>query len=115
MSESEKNTWIIDMPQPFEEPDPYGYTVYTKSLCIFCDRVKALFEKEQLPFVSVLCDFYLEHNKEAFLGFIKERTGIEYKTFPMVFYKGQFIGGFTDTETHFNKQNAFDHLEFGEN
>ena len=104
-----------DIPPTFEEPDPNGFTVYTKSYCIFCDRVKALLDKEEIAYTVIVCDSYLEYFKNAFLYFIKERSGKEYKTFPMVFYKGRFIGGFTDTETFVTKENAFANIELGEN
>jgi glutaredoxin len=39
-------------------------------------------------------------------------TEIPYKTFPMVFYEGKFIGGYRDTEKWINKRNAFSGIEF---
>jgi len=105
----------INIPFTIDEPNPDGFTVYTKQYCIFCDRVKALFDKEKIAYTVIVCDSYLEYFKGAFLHFIKERSGIDYKTFPIVFYKGRFIGGFTDTETFVIKENAFANIELGEN
>ena len=105
----------IDFPIPFEEPCPEGYTVYTKSLCIFCDKIKKLLTSNKIEYKTVLCDSYLEDSttKIEFLAFIKERTGKEYKTFPMVFFKGIFVGGFTDVEKILLKTDAFSDLENG--
>ena len=44
------------------------------------------------------CDEYLLENKEKFLDFIKTKAEKEYKTFPMVFLEGKFIGGFMETK-----------------
>jgi len=104
---------VIEMPPTFEEPDINGYTIYTKSYCIFCDKVKQLLDSLDKPYTVVLCDSYLENFKFSFLDFIKERTGREYKTFPMVFYKSRFIGGFSDTEEYCKKEKAFEDVETG--
>lgn len=82
------------------------YTVYTKSGCPFCDKVKQLLNKEELDIID--CDRYIYENKEQFLEFIKLMTGgISHKTFPIVFYKGDFIGGFTETKTFYEKIQRF--------
>ena len=54
------------------------------------------------------CDDYIIEDKENFLLFIKERVNKEYKTFPMVFNDGNFVGGFTETQDYFNKLLTFD-------
>jgi glutaredoxin len=53
------------------------------------------------------CDDYLVENKEDFLLFIQQMAGKEYKTFPMIFHNGNFLGGFTDTKEYYEKQSAF--------
>ena len=88
-------------------PNSQGYTIYSKSGCPFCTKVKRLLEKEAPSPLLVDCDDYLLENKEAFLIFIKEMAGKEYKTFPMIFHNGDFIGGFTETKEHYEKQSAF--------
>jgi glutaredoxin len=88
-------------------PNSQGYTIYSKSGCPFCTKVKRLLEKEAPSPLLVDCDDYLVENKDAFLAFIKEMAGKEYKTFPMIFHNGDFIGGFTETKEHHEKQNAF--------
>ena len=71
-----------------------GYTIYTKSECGWCRRVK-----EMLPEATVFnCDSYLESDKETFLTEMASRIGKEHRTFPMVFYDGGFIGGYEDTK-----------------
>jgi glutaredoxin len=83
--------------------EPRGFTIFTKTMCPFCDKVKELLKDQ--PLVSVVvCDEYLATERDVFLSYIKEAAGREYKTFPMVFHDGDFVGGFTDTQ-------AWVHLE----
>jgi glutaredoxin len=88
-------------------PNSQGYTIYSKSGCPFCTKVKRLLEKESPAPLLVDCDDYLVENKEDFLLFIQQMAGKEYKTFPMIFHNGNFLGGFTDTKEYYEKQNAF--------
>lgn len=83
-------------------PSVSGYTVYTKENCKYCTHVKALLE----PFhpVWVPCDRFLLEDKAAFLERVKEWTKQEWKTFPMVFHNGTFLGGFTETQKHLEKE-----------
>lgn len=78
-------------------PDPTSFTVYSKSGCPHCNTVKKLIKDKHFFVTEINCDEYLLENKEAFLKFIEELSGTSYKTFPMVFYKGKFVGGLTDT------------------
>ena len=84
----------------FPQIEPRGFTIFTKTICPFCDKVKELLKDQ--PLVSiVVCDEYLVTERDAFLSYIKAAAGREYKTFPMVFYDGDFVGGFTDTQAWF--------------
>jgi len=78
-------------------PDSTCFTVYSKSGCPHCTTVKKLIKDKHFFFTEVNCNEYLLEDKEAFLKFIEELAGISYRTFPMVFYKGKFVGGLTDT------------------
>lgn len=77
------------------QPTSEGFTVYTKSGCKYCSMVKELLQEEVVTYI--LSDEYLAADKEAFLAFIESTGGKDHKTFPMVFFDGKFIGGFTDT------------------
>lgn len=96
----------------FENPSQIGFTVYSKSNCSFCTKVKQLLKDNQIFFLEIQSDEYLLEDKEGFLFFIKELTKKEYRTFPMVFNNGQFIGGFTDTESYVNKEICFNNIVF---
>ncbi len=87
-----------------EKPSQTGFTAYCKSNCSYCVKVKQLLSDNKIFYVEINCDDYLVEDKEAFLSFIKNVTGIDHRTFPMVFTDGKFIGGFTDTEVYVCKQ-----------
>jgi glutaredoxin len=89
-----------------------GFTIYSKSGCSYCTKVKKLLLDKQIFFLDVSCDEFLIKDKEGFLLFIKEKANKEYRTFPMVFYDGKFIGGFTETQQHFDKLLCFDNDDF---
>jgi glutaredoxin-related protein len=82
----------------FTAPSSTGYTVYTKSSCSFCLKIKVLLNDLNMAPTVINCDEYLLEAREEFLEFIKSTAGREQKTFPMVFLDGQLIGGYTDTK-----------------
>ena len=94
-----------------EKPFKTGFTVYSKSGCPNCTKVKNLLAEKKVFFVVIDCDDYIIEDKENFLLFIKERANKEYKTFPMIFNDGNFVGGFTETQDYFNKLLSFDEKE----
>jgi glutaredoxin len=86
-------------------PKKKGYTIYTKKNCSYCEKVKTLLKNENVLIIP--CDEYLEKDKEDFLLFIEVIVGFSYKTFPMVFLDGEFIGGFTETNKHYIDPESF--------
>jgi glutaredoxin len=89
------------------DPLETGFTIYSKSGCYNCTKVKQLLRDKQIFFLEVDCDEFLIEDKEKFLLFIKERANKEYKIFPMVFYDGKFIGGFVETQSFIDKLLCF--------
>lgn len=76
-------------------PEPsLGFTIYAKASCGYCRRAK-----EMLPEARVVdCDGYLSTDRDTFLKSMDLKTGRTYRTFPMVFHNGTFIGGYEDTK-----------------
>ena len=93
--------------EPFEK----GFTIYSKSGCSYCIKVKKLLLEKAIFFVDISCDEFLIEDKEQFLLFIKERAKKDYRTFPMVFKDAEFIGGFDDTQKYFDKLLSFNENE----
>lgn len=70
-----------------------GITVYTKSNCFFCTKMKELFPNAHY----INCDTYLEDTDE-FLDFIDTLTDKSPTKFPMVFKDKVYVGGFKEAE-----------------
>jgi len=95
----------------FIVPSPTLFTVYTKRDCRYCHLLKVLlqdtFSYSETPCVLyVECDDYLASDRSGFLSFIQAMSNKEHRTFPMVFYKGDFVGGYMETKD-FVRDNLF--------
>jgi glutaredoxin len=77
----------MDIPAPSE----FGYTIYTKSGCKYCQHAKRIFSNA--TFIS--CDVWLVE-REKFLKKMDPYTG-GHRTFPMIFKNREFIGGYTES------------------
>jgi glutaredoxin len=99
------------MQMEIEIPSNDKFTIYSKSGCINCGKVKDFLKTKNLIFKVVDCDDYLLENKEFFLSFIKNCAKKDCKTFPMVFYNGDFIGGFDECKLFAEKLIAFSYFK----
>jgi glutaredoxin len=95
------------MDQEFEKPKMTGYTVYSKTGCPNCVKVKKFLQNVKAEMIIVDCDEYLIERKEEFIKFIEETAEKSVRVFPIVFFERKFIGGYSDTEYHYNRLNAF--------
>lgn len=95
------------MEQEFEKPKVNGYTVYSKTGCTSCLKVKKLLNDSNAIVSIIDCDEYLIKCKEEFLKFIEEAAEKSVRMFPIVFFEGKYIGGYSDTEHHYNRLEAF--------
>jgi glutaredoxin len=84
----------------FEEPFENKFTIYSKSGCINCRKVKDLLKSCGFEYEIIDCDDYLLEDKENFLSFIKSYSVVEWKSFPIVFFNGKFIGGLNETQSY---------------
>lgn len=81
---------------PYPLPSDKMYTIYTKSKCTYCTKVKEYLDDSGFEYNTILCDDFLVKKLE-FLEFIESIAGVPHNTFPMVFHKGIFVGGYNDT------------------
>ena len=81
----------MNVPHPASD----AYTIYFKSGCLYCTKAKVLLQNEPVPPLVVNCDEFLLEDKQEFLNLMKSVIGYEYKTLPMIFKNGRFIGGYT--------------------
>jgi glutaredoxin len=84
----------------FEEPFENKFTIYSKSGCINCRKVKDLLKLGGFEYEIIDCDEYLLEDKENFLSFIKSYSVVEWKSFPIVFFNGKFVGGLNETQSY---------------
>lgn len=92
----------------FQEPFPNKFSVYSKSGCPNCLKVKDFLKSKNIVFEVINCDDYLFDNREEFLEFISEKAKTSCKIFPMVFDGRKYIGGLNETKVHIEKV-----LDFG--
>lgn len=94
---------------------PYSnvFTIYTKSNCIYCLKVKQMLADFGIYFQEVNCDKYIQDDKLNFLSFIKIFANKQYNTFPIVFDDStNFIGGYTETVKFLERYNIQFQEEF---
>ena len=94
------------------KPNEYGFTIYSKSGCPNCLKVKLLLQKNNLKFTIVDCDEYIIEDKTFFLLFINELAKTSVTMFPIIFNNGLFIGGYNETTNYINKLLSFENLTF---
>jgi glutaredoxin len=82
----------------FELPTKSGFTIYSKSGCPNCSKVKSFLKDNNYDFNIIDCDEYLIEAKDEFLDFIKNLAQKECRVFPMIFFNSNFVGGFNETK-----------------
>ena len=87
----------------FEKPNANGFTIYSKSGCPNCVKIKKLLLEKTLNFTLVDCDEYIIEDKARFLLFINALAEKDVKLFPMIFHDGKFIGSYHETTDFINK------------
>ena len=64
------------------------YTIYTQSLCGYCDAAEELMKEKNISFVEISLDYDQDARKML--------KGMNCKTVPQIFAEEQHIGGYTD-------------------
>jgi glutaredoxin len=86
-----------------QKPSEKNFTIYTKSGCSNCLKLKNILKEKKIFFNTIDCDEYLIENKSDFLLFFKETYNKDIKQFPIVFNDAKFIGGYEETIDYINK------------
>ena len=92
----------------FEKPTATGYTIYSKSGCILCSKIKDLFKMRDQQFTAIDSDEYLIEDKDGFVAFMESCAGKSTGGFPKVFVNGVYIGGHAETKQYLDKILIFD-------
>jgi glutaredoxin len=92
----------------FEEPVETGFTIYSKSGCKNCIKVKKLLDEKRAINIKICCDEYLIEDKINFIYFILNKTKQSNVVFPIVFNNGVYVGGYAETNELLYKTLCFD-------
>jgi glutaredoxin len=87
----------------FEKPKEKGFTIYSKSGCVNCNKIKTLLIENKLDYNVISCDEYILEDKENFLLFIKTLTNKDYTQFPIIFNNSEIVGGFVEAKEYIFK------------
>ena len=74
----------------------YKIEIYTKNLCIFCDRAKNYFKSKNILFT----EYNIQLNQDLFEEMLKRSNG--QKTLPQIFINNQYIGGYEQLKDKIN-------------
>ena len=87
-------------------PAERGYTIYSKSGCPNCRKVKDLLKEHCRAPLVIDCDEALLEDRLALLQYLREcgSTGTQ---FPFVFVDNRYLGGYEDTKRHLEQDAAF--------
>lgn len=98
----------------FEPPSENQFTVYSKSGCHNCVKIKNVLKEysDTYSYNTVDCDEYLIEDKENFIEFMKTLSGKEIKTFPIIFFDKKYVGGYTETVNYIQTLLAFEEIDF---
>ena len=96
----------MDIPMPIKNQ----FTIYSKSGCSYCIKVKELLINLQLVHTIIDCDAYIknENDRTLFLQFIHNVSSVNYTTFPMIFDGKTFVGGYSNIIEYSNHLLDFD-------
>lgn len=75
-----------------------GVGVYCKANCSYCVKAKAFLEEHKLPFTEVVLDSGAE-SYAAERDALVARTGVNHRTFPFIFVRDTFVGGYSELVT----------------
>ena len=80
--------------------DGIDWFILTINGCGYCDEAKKLLKQHKLPFKTQMST---ENNKDKIYESIDPLTK-KYRYFPVIFYKGKFIGGFKELKQTIEKK-----------
>jgi glutaredoxin len=84
----------------FALPSEVGYTIYSKSGCKFCTKLKNIFKSNQIPFTLIDCDDYLVEDRDNFILFMKQYMKKSIVSFPILFNNKTCIGNYNKALQH---------------
>jgi len=90
----------IDVEEGFIFPNINRFTIYSKSGCHYCLKLKNFLKQKKIDYDLINCDDILIENRYEFLNIINNLANCEIKGFPIVFNLGQYIGGYNEAKKY---------------
>ena len=75
------------------------WKIYSKEGCPYCKKAKKLLSDKNISFITI---DVTSSNKESIYKQIDSKTN-SYRYFPIIFYKNNFIGGYTELSDIFSE------------
>lgn len=91
---------------------PLLYTVYTKSKCSYCDKIKELMNQCNENVNYICCDEWLTTKRILFLNIMRVKTQNDEITFPLVFFEGKYVGGCNEFEIKLKNNTVIELTDF---
>ena len=94
----------------FESPSTTKITIYSKTECVNCYKLKDILNKTGVEYHMINCDKYLvdTKTKNRFLEFIESISEIPTNTFPIVFDTNmKYIGGYVESKKYIQDNFVF--------
>lgn len=85
--------------KPFPYPTEEGWVIYGALWCPFCRGANSLLEEKNIEFTYYDIDKIEGYTKNDVKDKLSDLTN-DYKTIPMVFNNGEFIGGYVDLKRY---------------
>ena len=84
-----------ELPKVDELINNHLVVIFSKPSCVYCDLAADLLAEKGVSFIKFnIGDYTNDENFDEFLDDLMEKTN--QKTFPMIFMKQKFIGGYSD-------------------
>ncbi|RFD36396.1 glutaredoxin [Vibrio parahaemolyticus] len=78
--------------------------VYSKDACPFCVKAINLLNEKNVDIEIIKIG--VDISKEDMVARIQEQAGVEVQTVPQIILDEVYIGGFTDLDAYFDKEDA---------
>lgn len=77
------------------------YTIFSKENCPWCVSAKELLSENDEIFTYVDCTSEIAKNRDHVVNTLSRLSGVQIKTFPVIFKGKRYIGGFQDLRKSF--------------
>ncbi len=100
-------TELNEIIEKFNSSTDEKFTIFSKENCQWCESAKELLDEcDNATSIDAYnyfdCTEILKTNKAEFINEINKLSGVEIKTFPIIFKGKKYIGGFQELRRYLN-------------